>query len=192
MTAALEARTPKPKHIMDTTAAQDTITPYDDDFAAWAQQQAAFVLAGDWSRVDAANVSEELAALALSQKRQIGKRLFRFFAHVIKLRAMPNHTAGNKWRTTIRDQRREIADLLVTSPSLVDDAFEAFPTALRRARADVREDYGLDVAFDDDAAWTYLVESLYGSLEDYKKRDATKLHRCVDGLRSLAQIKASG
>lgn len=78
------------------TTNEDGMIPYEDDFTAWAHQQAAFVLAGDWSHVDAANVNEELAALAVSQESAIGTRLLRLFAHVIKSRAMPNHTAANK------------------------------------------------------------------------------------------------
>jgi hypothetical protein len=170
------------------TTADRTAESYDEDFAAWAHQQAAFVLAGDWSHVDAANVSEELAALAVSQKHQIGKRLFRFFEHVIKLQAMPNDDAASGWRGSVRKQRRGIADLLVTSPSLVDDVSEAFPTALLRVRKDLRQDYGLDVDLNDKEAWTYLVESLYESLEDFKKRDAEKLYRCVDRLRAKVDL----
>jgi hypothetical protein len=144
MTGTLEARTPTPRHVMKTDR---TAESYDEDFAAWAHQHAAFVLTGDWSHVDAANVSEELAALAVSQGTKSASVLFRFFEHVVNLQAMPNDDAANGWRGSARKQRRGIADLLVTSPSLVDDVSEAFPTALLRARKDLRQDYGLDVDF---------------------------------------------
>lgn len=74
------------------------------------------------------------------------------------------------------------------SPSLVHDVSASFPTALRRARADFREDFGLDVAFDNDMAWTSLIESIQLSREDFEKRDARTFARCLDRLKSNADI----
>ena len=173
---------------MDTLSAQDAAS-YDEDFAAWAQQQAAFVLAGDWQHLDLANVSEEISALAIAQKHAIAKRLYRFFEHIVKLVAMPDDGAVNGWFISGRNARRAIADLLATSPSLVDDVLHAFPTALRRARKDVAKDYGIDVGLSDKSAWVCLIEGLTESLEDLDNQDAARLRRCIARLESEARVR---
>jgi uncharacterized protein with PIN domain len=167
---------------MKITADQDAI-PYEEDFAAWAEQQAAFVLAGDRRHVDAANVSEELAALAARDKREIRNRLTELFEHVIKLREMPADDAAKGWRGSVRKQRDGISDLLVQSASLVEEVCYVLAGSVVRARAIVLEEYDLkSVDFNVKDAHKYLIDALLEPRDDLRQVEAKKLRRCVDKL----------
>ena len=171
---------------MDTTTAQDA---YETDFAAWAEAQAALVAAGDWSRVDAENVSEELAALAASDKREIRSRLTVLLEHAMKLRAMPTHEAANGWRATVREQRHGIYDLISQSPSLVMEVAASLQIAYRRAWADVHEDWGIEPSYGLDEAIQdamHVFVDVEGPTGQSKKAQSSFLHRVsslVDDVR---------
>jgi hypothetical protein len=104
-------------------------TKYEQDFHAWAFEQARRVRAGE--AVDVEHVAEELESLGNQQRRELEARLALLMAHMLKCEFQPErHTRS--WDLTIAEQRRAIARLINKMPSL--------KSALEEAAADAYGD----------------------------------------------------
>lgn len=90
---------------------------YEEDFALWSAEQAALIRAGKFDRIDLENVAEEIESLGKSDKRAIRSRLGVLMLHLLKWERQPGERSRS-WRSSIRDQRREILRLIDDSPSL--------------------------------------------------------------------------
>src|SRR5712671_4108216 len=93
---------------------------YDRDFLLWTQEQAAALrtvknsnLPLDWD-----NLAEEIESLGKSQRTDLNSQVRRILRHLFKIEASPAADPRAGWRTTVRDARIEIEDLLEGSPSL--------------------------------------------------------------------------
>ena len=93
---------------------------YDRDFFLWTQEQAAALRAARKSNLplDWDNLAEEIASLGTSQRTELNSQVRRILRHLFKLDASPAADPRAGWRTTVRDARIEIEDLLEGSPSL--------------------------------------------------------------------------
>jgi hypothetical protein len=93
---------------------------YDRDFFLWTQEQAAALRAARKSNLplDWDNLAEEIASLGTSQRTELNSQVRRILRHLFKLEASPAADPRAGWRTTVRDARIEIEDLLEGSPSL--------------------------------------------------------------------------
>src|SRR4051794_6780168 len=93
---------------------------YDRDFFLWTQEQAAALRAARKSNLplDWDNLAEEIASLGTSQRTELNSQFRRILRHLFKLEASPAADPRAGWRTTVRDARIEIEDLLEGSPSL--------------------------------------------------------------------------
>jgi hypothetical protein len=95
-----------------------TKTPhYDEDFYAWAQQQAFFLRAGKWSALDIEHLAEEIEDLAKRQENELERRLMRLMQHLLKWQYQTQRR-GSSWRGTIVEQRYRIRKRLSENPSL--------------------------------------------------------------------------
>jgi len=92
-------------------------TRYDEDIAAWAEEQAALLRAGQLDRLDFANIAEEIADVGKSEQRELASRMAVLMAHLIKWQFQPEHQS-NTWRRTIKEQRRALRFHLKQVPSL--------------------------------------------------------------------------
>lgn len=92
-------------------------TAYDADFMAWTFEQAKLLRDGQLTRIDAANIAEELESMGRSERRELRSRLVVLTAHLLKWQYQPEHRSRS-WRSTINVQRRDLAKLLEDSPSL--------------------------------------------------------------------------
>ena len=90
---------------------------YERDFHAWALDQAAKLRARAHGGIDWENVAEEIESLGRSDKREIRSRLGRLMLHLLKWEFQPERRKAG-WRSTIREQRQRIRDLIEESPSL--------------------------------------------------------------------------
>jgi hypothetical protein len=90
---------------------------YDEDFYAWSQEQARLLREGRLNEIDAASVAEEIESLGKSDRRELRRRLTVLLTHLLKWHFQPEQRSGS-WRSTIREQRRQIEELLDDSPSL--------------------------------------------------------------------------
>lgn len=92
-------------------------TLYDEDVAAWAEQQVALLRAGQWALLDIEHIAEEIEDLNISHRHQLGHRLAMLMAHLLKWKCQPERRGAN-WIHTIHEQRQRIAKLLEKMPSL--------------------------------------------------------------------------
>jgi hypothetical protein len=90
---------------------------YEIDFYAWTQEQARLLRERRWSELDLENLIDEVASVGGTEKREIRNRMIVLVSHLLKWKYQPGHR-GPSWRRTIREQRRQLADIVKTSPSL--------------------------------------------------------------------------
>lgn len=93
------------------------LTPYEADYSQWCTEQGALLREGDVSKLDRDNLAEEIESLVRSDKREIKGRLNVILVHLLKYEFQPQKRKVG-CRTTLREQRRQLAYLLKESPSL--------------------------------------------------------------------------
>jgi|SRR6516164_10372766 hypothetical protein len=93
---------------------------YDQDFLLWTEEQAAALRRARDSNLplDWENLAEEIEGLGTSQRTELNSQVRRILRHLFKLDASPAVDPRAGWRTTVRDARIEVEDLLEASPSL--------------------------------------------------------------------------
>jgi Domain of unknown function DUF29 len=101
---------------------------YDNDVAAWAEQQASALRRRAANEIDWDNVAEEIEGVAASQKREVRSRLRVICEHLLKWRHNPRRRPQG-WRNTLDEQRRQLEELFEDSPSLRGFAERALSAA---------------------------------------------------------------
>ena len=105
---------------------------YEQDLYAWTQATAALLREGKWCDLDREALAEEVEGLGAGDHRELRRRLQRLVTHLLKWQYQPlKRQTGQSWRSTIRTQRQEIADLLEQSPSFESKKSE--PSNLRQS-----------------------------------------------------------
>lgn len=120
----------------------DTAIPYETDWYAWTQQQAALLRELPASTrpngLDVDNLAEEVESMGASQRRAIRSLLEQIFVHFLKLEFHPAVTARPHWQSEIESFRSQLEGEFADSPSLrprlPELAGTAWPIALRYAR----------------------------------------------------------
>ena len=130
---------------------------YDRDFFRWTQEQAAALRAVRKSNLplDWDNLAEEIESLGKSQRTELNSQVRRILRHLFKIEASPAADPRAGWRTTVRDARAEIEDLLEASPSLrreIDAVVKRQSTSAAKLAAYDLEDHGEPAA----AVWARL------------------------------------
>jgi hypothetical protein len=115
---------------------------YDEDFYAWANEQAALLRAGKLSAADIENIAEEIESMGRGEKRELINRLSVLLAHLLKWRFQPERR-GHGWTYSIREQRLQIARHMKDNPSLHGKTAEAMSDAYQTALLAAAEDAGL-------------------------------------------------
>ena len=128
---------------------------YDQDFYAWANEQAGLLRAGRLSEADIEHIAEEIESMGKSEKRELVSRLTVLLLHLLKWQFQPGRR-GASWEVSIRNQRRALADHLDDNPSLK----AKLPDSVARAYADARgEAYAetglLESVFPPVCPWSY-------------------------------------
>jgi len=108
---------------------------YDNDFAAWADEQAALLRQRDRgiNQLDWDNLAEEIEGMSRSDRREIVSRLEGLCQHLLKLAYQPRLDSPTSWLGSISRQRRGIARVLKESPSLRSYARRNFRTPITAA-----------------------------------------------------------
>ncbi len=120
----------------------------EQDFFGWAQEQSTLLRhAGelrlntppdlDWERL-----AEEIRLLGVSLERELRSRYTVLLLHLLKWHYQPA-LKGSSWRRTIREQRRQIAEILEESPSLRARRAAEMARAYSNARDDAEDETGL-------------------------------------------------
>jgi hypothetical protein len=120
---------------------------HDRDFFLWTQEQAAALRAVRKSNLplDWDNLAEEIESLGTSQRTELNSQVRRILRHLFKLEASPAADPRAGWRTTVRDARIEIEDLLEASPSLrreIDVVLKRQSATAAKLAAHDLEDHG--------------------------------------------------
>ena len=109
---------------------------YNTDFSEWASAQARALAERRFGDLDIEHLTEEVASLGKSERRELKSRIRVLAMHIIKWRVQPGQRSRS-WRSTIHTQRDNIGALLEDNPSLrrVCDQIlvEVYPTARRSA-----------------------------------------------------------
>jgi hypothetical protein len=106
---------------------------YYTDFYAWTQEQAELLRSRKWDRLDTINLVEEIESLGRAEKRELRNRLEVLMGHLLKWQYQPEGR-GKSWRSTIREQRRKVNQLLQENPSLKPYLAEAIAVAYESAK----------------------------------------------------------
>lgn len=86
-------------------------TRYDQDIAAWAQEQAALLRDRQWEQLDFEHIAEEIAELNLLERHELAHRYVILLSHLLKWRYQPERRCSS-WRNTIHHQRSRIERLI--------------------------------------------------------------------------------
>lgn len=117
-------------------ASETNSSLYEQDFYAWAQEQAKLLREGAWKCLDIVNLAEEIECLGKQQRQELRNRLGVLFGDLLKWEFQPSKRSKSGF-VTLREQRRRILDLLAENPSLKP----YLPEALQKAYLD-----GLDLS----------------------------------------------
>lgn len=108
-------------------------TGYDDDFHAWALEQATLLRERRLDRLDLDNIAEELEGLASSQVSELRKRYTTLLLHLLKWEFQPERRTRSWVRTIVRE-RGEIEIHLEDNRTLKPRRDELYGRAFRLAR----------------------------------------------------------
>jgi hypothetical protein len=115
---------------------------YEQDFYAWANEQAALLRAGKLADADIENIAEEIESMGRSEKRELVNRLTVLLLHLLKWQFQPG-LRGNSWRLSIEEQRYRLEDHLNDNPSLQAQLDKAMRDAYRLALIEAERETGL-------------------------------------------------
>jgi hypothetical protein len=125
----------------------------EQDFYAWAHEQAGLLRAGRLSEADIEHIAEEIESMGNSEKRELVNRLIALLAHLLKWQYQPDRR-GASWEVTIDNQRYALESHLQDNPSLKSKIPEAIANAYRSARGEAHAETGLPKAvFPDACPW---------------------------------------
>ena len=128
---------------------------YDQDFYAWANEQAALLRAGKLSAADIEHIAEEIESMGRTEKRELVSRLAVLLLHLLKWQYQPPYR-GPSWQVTIRNQRRALSRHLADNPSLGPKTPEAMADAYYDARGNAYAQTGLpEATFPASCPWTF-------------------------------------
>ncbi|UIE40138.1 DUF29 domain-containing protein [Leptodesmis sichuanensis] len=116
---------------------------YETDFYAWTLEQSKLLKEGDFKHLDIPNLVEEIESLGKQQRQELRNRLGILIGHLLKWHYQPDKRTKS-WRATIREQRREILQLLKENPSLKPYLAEAIADAYESGKDLVVKETPLD------------------------------------------------
>jgi hypothetical protein len=117
-------------------------TLYEQDFHAWALQQAKLLRTRQLDCADLDNIAEEIESMGRSEKRELTSRLTVLLLHLLKWQHQPAFR-GNSRRLTIKGQRRGLDRHLRDNPSLKSQLDQAMSDAYGDARIEAERETGL-------------------------------------------------
>lgn len=128
---------------------------YDQDFYAWANEQAGLLRAGKLSEADLEHIAEEIESMGKSEKRELVSRLTILLLHLLKWQYQPLRR-GPSWRLSVATTRDALTDHLADNPSLRATLDASLNTAYRRARRDAALETGFpENTFPAECPWAF-------------------------------------
>ena len=93
---------------------------YENDVIAWANEQAAFIRAGQFNMLDLEHLADEIEDVGKSERRELRSRMAVLLALLLKWQYQEGFRSKS-WQRTIKEQRRGISGCLKETPSLKND-----------------------------------------------------------------------
>jgi Domain of unknown function DUF29 len=115
---------------------------YERDFNLWVEEQVGLLEAGAFAHLDVANLVDEIADMARSQKRAIRSDLVALLTQLLKWQHQAGHRSTG-WAGSIVEHRRCIQEEIEDSPSLARYPGEVFERCYRAARKQAAAEAGL-------------------------------------------------
>jgi Domain of unknown function DUF29 len=128
---------------MATAEALDLRVLYERDETAWLEAMSALAASGRYPEMDYTHLSEYLADMAKLDRREVFSRLVVLLCHLLKWEYQPQNRSGS-WRGTIREQRRELRQLL-ESRTLRSHAETVLAEAYAEARRQAADETELNL-----------------------------------------------
>ena len=132
---------------------------YDRDYYQWLTQTANLLREKEFTELDLENLIEEIESLGKSEKRAIKSNLIIVIIHLLKYKYQPRKRS-NSWKSSIREHRRRIEELVTDSPSLNNYLSEIFTTCYVAATKQASDETGLSITFFPKECPFSLAESL--------------------------------
>ena len=127
---------------IEITSTQEAL--YDQDYYLWLSDTAKLLKAKKFTLLDLENLIEEIESLGKSEKRAIKSNLIIVILHLLKWRYQPEKQS-NSWKSSIREHRRRIRELLIDSPSLKNYLPEILADCYLAAKKQASDETGLSV-----------------------------------------------
>lgn len=125
-----------------------TLTPtdidralYEQDLVLWYHETITRLQERDFGQLDVDNLIEEIQSLANRERRELKSRLFVLLSHFLKRLYIPSTPDFRGWENTIREQQRQLRQILKDSPSLRNYAYENFHEIWEDAIEEVNANY---------------------------------------------------
>jgi hypothetical protein len=116
-------------------------TLYNSDLNLWLETAIAQLKTGDLQNLDIDNLIEELEGLAGRDRRELQSRLKRLIEHILKRCYVDLPDCYRGWEVTIINQRDEINEIFIQSPSLKRIFLEGFDDSFAKALKIVKTEY---------------------------------------------------
>jgi hypothetical protein len=116
---------------------------YDQDFFAWANEQAGLLRDGRLSEADIEHIAEEIEGMGKSEKRELVSRLTVLLLHMLKWQHQPAFRSTS-WGLTLEQQRNRLEDHLADNSSLKSGFGEMIVAAYRNAVLGAARETGRD------------------------------------------------
>jgi Domain of unknown function DUF29 len=100
---------------MATRVRTRTTDLYEQDFYAWAREQATLLRAGRFEELDLAHLTQEVDDLGEALYRSVRSRLRTIIEHLLKLQHSPAAEPRGLWLDTVHAQRADLEDDLTAS-----------------------------------------------------------------------------
>ena len=106
---------------------------YEDDFALWAERQAALLRAKRFDELDLENLIEEVEDLSRQERRSVESYVETIVEHLLKAALSPAARPRRGWLVTIDKQRAKLArELTTTLRNHLETELPALYAGLRR------------------------------------------------------------
>ncbi len=115
---------------------------YDQDFNLWLEQTVELLKAKQFDALDIENLVDELESMSRRDRREILSRLKVVLMHLLKWQYQPDKRSGS-WKSSIRNNREEIAQLIQESPSLKGYPAQVLAEAYLSAKLNAADETGL-------------------------------------------------
>ena len=116
---------------------------YEQDYYHWLVVTAELLKAGKLIELDTSHLIEEIEDLGKSQRQALKSNLWVLLMHLLKWHYQSEMRSGS-WRSTIREHRERLDDILEDSPSLKNYYLEMLPQCYKKAWT-AADETGLDI-----------------------------------------------